>query len=245
MEKITKLDKETEKEVRAAFLEKIGNRIRNYREKKNISQGTLGKCLGFSSSTISRIENGTTDIQLSNLPLIGLYCDFPLNSLFPEEESVEFLKTFSKAVNITVRRYSKENFTEIENKRTLTKRIYEEDGAEYIIDVKKSKRHESQRDLYRKGKIRFDADPVVPQKIYDYFYQNGENELIETVIASGKILEYLEKNGGGKAIENTLAEYIVNMVVIEPVVADRNNEMNRKIYAYYSSLLNNRNNQNA
>ncbi len=44
-----------------------GHRIKEFRDRKQLTQGQLGKLTGIDQSAISRIERGERDIQLSQL----------------------------------------------------------------------------------------------------------------------------------------------------------------------------------
>lgn len=62
----------------------IGDRVREHRKRKGLSQEQLGYLLGFSQSKISKIENGNCD-SLSDLRLIVKALDVKLEDLVREE----------------------------------------------------------------------------------------------------------------------------------------------------------------
>ena len=64
----------------------IGERIRNYRRQKGLSQERLGGLVGFSQSKISKIENEDWD-SLSDLRLIARVLEVPIEELVREEPS--------------------------------------------------------------------------------------------------------------------------------------------------------------
>lgn len=66
----------------------IGNRVREHRKRKGISQEQLGAMLGFSQSKISKIENGNCD-SLSDLKLIAAALDVRIEDLVREDSSDE------------------------------------------------------------------------------------------------------------------------------------------------------------
>ncbi|MBR2842439.1 MAG: helix-turn-helix domain-containing protein, partial [Lachnospiraceae bacterium] len=51
-------------------MQMLGDKVRNYRRQKGLSQERLGEIVGFSQSKISKIENGDWD-SLSDLRLIA------------------------------------------------------------------------------------------------------------------------------------------------------------------------------
>ena len=61
-----------------------GDRIRNYRRQKGLSQERLGELVGFSQSKISKIENGDWD-SLSDLKLLAAALEVKIEELVREE----------------------------------------------------------------------------------------------------------------------------------------------------------------
>ena len=57
------------------ILSELGNRIRDLRKEKNISQESLAKIVGISRNTLSKLENG----YISNISIVTL--DKVLNAL--------------------------------------------------------------------------------------------------------------------------------------------------------------------
>lgn len=63
-----------------------GERVREHRKRKGMSQETLGAMVGFSQSKISKIENGNCD-SLSDLKLIAKALGVKLKELIDESDS--------------------------------------------------------------------------------------------------------------------------------------------------------------
>ena len=61
----------------------IGDKVRNYRRQKGLSQERLGELVGFSQSKISKIENGDWD-SLSDLRLIARALEVPIEELITD-----------------------------------------------------------------------------------------------------------------------------------------------------------------
>ncbi|MCR5097950.1 MAG: helix-turn-helix domain-containing protein [Lachnospiraceae bacterium] len=101
---ITKLTDEQKKDLISEFLTNLGNRIKARRVRRSLSQTELANCLDLDRTTLSKYESGDRDMQVSMLPLISTYCNFPLYELFPRDESQSILDTFAKAVSIVVER---------------------------------------------------------------------------------------------------------------------------------------------
>lgn len=62
----------------------IGNRIRELRKSKNISQQELGKVLDKSHAAISDIELGKTELSVSDLTSISSFLGVSVSSLIDE-----------------------------------------------------------------------------------------------------------------------------------------------------------------
>ena len=58
----------------------IGDRVREHRKRKGMSQEKLGELVGFRQSKISKIENGNCD-SLSDLKLLASALDVKLEDL--------------------------------------------------------------------------------------------------------------------------------------------------------------------
>lgn len=63
----------------------IGKKIRELREKKDISQEELGKVLNHTHAAISDIERGRTKISVSDLSIIANYFGVSINDVLREE----------------------------------------------------------------------------------------------------------------------------------------------------------------
>lgn len=71
----------------------IGLRIKNYRNQQNITQNQLSEMLDVSNVYISKIERGTTKINLEMLYKISIILNIPISFLLTgiDEESNNYL----------------------------------------------------------------------------------------------------------------------------------------------------------
>ena len=69
-------------------MQMLGDKIRNYRRQKGLSQERLGELVGFSQSKISKIENGDWD-RLSDLRLIAAALEVSIEELVRDEPDDE------------------------------------------------------------------------------------------------------------------------------------------------------------
>jgi len=78
----------------------IGERIREVREQKNLSQGDIEKRTGLLRCYISRVENGHTVSAVETLEKMARALDLPLYQLFYEGENPpKLIKLKSKGMN--------------------------------------------------------------------------------------------------------------------------------------------------
>lgn len=236
--KIDKTDTTPIGKLRTEFLIQLGLKIRKYREKKNLAQVDLAKCLGISDSSLSDYENGVEDMKISHLPVISLYCDVPMERLLPSEEMREFISSVSMAVDITRKRYERQDKTKSGSKRKLISRTFEEGGMEYTVPAFEDISPPSIREQYRRGIIEPDAQPLSEKEFYNYVKDN-KPELIGVILDAGMLLRDLEDMPKTETIKGYVADFIVNKVfMIE--YSDRNNRYNtpqQRLYAYYYVLL--------
>ena len=59
----------------------IGENIRNYRRKQDLTQEEFAECLGVSYQSVSRWENGTTYPDIELLPAISKLFDITVDEL--------------------------------------------------------------------------------------------------------------------------------------------------------------------
>ena len=69
---------------KAEVMQLIGEKVREYRRQKGLSQEQLGELVGFSQSKISKIECGDWD-SLSDLRLIAKALEVPIEELVKED----------------------------------------------------------------------------------------------------------------------------------------------------------------
>lgn len=66
----------------------LGNRIRRFREAKNLSQGDIERRTGLLRCYISRVENGHTVPSIETLERLAASLEIPLYRLFYEGDDV-------------------------------------------------------------------------------------------------------------------------------------------------------------
>lgn len=107
--------------IKQNYKKEIGERIRELRIKKGLSQEELAKSVGYTSnnsrSTINKIEQGQNDIAQSKLKAYAIALDTTVSYLLGIDPMQDYMKS---ANNNQVHR----------NKQTLTEEIMEEYGSE-------------------------------------------------------------------------------------------------------------------
>jgi transcriptional regulator with XRE-family HTH domain len=69
--------------------EYIGRKIKEYRNKKGLTQKELGQKLGIGHTTVSGYEKGTITLNSNTLFVIGEILDVKVDDLFPERKPDE------------------------------------------------------------------------------------------------------------------------------------------------------------
>ncbi|HFF8521775.1 TPA: helix-turn-helix domain-containing protein [Providencia rettgeri] len=64
----------------------IGRKIRQLRNKYNLSGSELANVIGISQQQLSRYENGLNDISVSKLMLISIYFNIDASFFFEKEK---------------------------------------------------------------------------------------------------------------------------------------------------------------
>lgn len=69
-------------EILIAYQKKLGKRIKEIRESKELSQLDVASICDYDKTTISRIENGRTNITLKTLVTLSLAMEVDISQLF-------------------------------------------------------------------------------------------------------------------------------------------------------------------
>jgi len=69
-------------EILIAYQKKLGQRIKEVRESKELSQLDVASICDYDKTTISRIENGRTNITLKTLVTLALAMEVDISQLF-------------------------------------------------------------------------------------------------------------------------------------------------------------------
>lgn len=237
---IKTLDNEQSERVRRTFLEQVGNKIRDFREKKNILQTVLGQCLGLSAVSISNYENGVSDMKLSNIPLISMYCDVPISKLLPEDDAQSLINTLSEVIDIAVHRYERgERRRYISGNRVVGK-VYEDDLDIVIPVVKRSKY--GLKEQYKRCEQDTMAQPYTDQEVYEYI-KATKSDIIPIIQNAGQILKYIENKPNKETVRNSISDFIIDEVFLCEYKEIGQNAPTERMYAYYRSLFRNGLNQ--
>lgn len=79
------------------YKKQLGEVIRIYREKKDISQEVLGDKLGVTQQQVNAYEQGNSAIYLDKAMQIADILDIPMSKFFEDTETRDLLKEFKKS----------------------------------------------------------------------------------------------------------------------------------------------------
>lgn len=83
MEKKESIAKTRKKEKVNGLASYVGSKIKEYRNKKGLTQKQLGKIIGKEDNTISNYETGTINIEQDTIFAISRALDIRIDDLFP------------------------------------------------------------------------------------------------------------------------------------------------------------------
>ncbi len=221
---VTKLTNEQKNNIISDFLTKFGNRLKEKRRKKGLSQNDLAYCLDIDRTTLSKYETGNRDMQVSMLPLLSAYCDFPLNELFPKDESKILLDAFARAVAIKVDRKKRQE--EMRQKRS----------AGSAAEPTCQKKQKTLRDQYKDAEKNIECTPYTETE-FKSFVIEMKACYIAPIITAGQFLKQIENQPNKETLKVMVADYILDSIVIEGVVTKNPDEASRRAYAYYRKLF--------
>lgn len=243
---IEKLSKIQSDSLIQTFLQSFGERLKFRRKRVNVSQDELASCLDIDASTLSKYESGTRDMQVSLLPLVSVYCDFPMYELFPREESASILDVFTRAVKVTVDRHKRQD--EYRAKRRKHMQQGEYDGKElkgYVYEVDGVEVYEPAtprlagagtiKEQYRSVSVAPDTAPCSGQDFCDFIKEDIPDS-IQPVMDAGQFLNSVADAPRKNGLRDSVADYIVDELVINRITADHDDERSKRMYAYYCEL---------
>jgi transcriptional regulator with XRE-family HTH domain len=78
----------------------VGNKIREFRKRRNLTQKELGEKIGVKHNTISAYENGTNSPEQSALFKIARALDIKVDDLFPSTTEVNVAEELERALHM-------------------------------------------------------------------------------------------------------------------------------------------------
>ena len=232
---VKRLEGKEKKEYIDAFLVQTGDRLRIKREKCNLTQSELAWFVDVGASTIGSYECGTKPMPLSCLPLVSLYCDFPISDLFPEDKMKEFLSHYRKAVKVQAEgRYRRGKEFPGEGRRTLQARIYEVDGKEIREEV--THKEKSKRQMYRDAEMPVQAEPFTDDEFCTYVVKQ-DLTMVDSVIDGCRFLDRITDMKRKDTLKGSVADYIIDTTIVNGMMEKYVSTFAKKAYAYYKQLM--------
>lgn len=231
------LDTEKEEQLRKTFLEKLGIRIRDIREKKNIPQTVLAKGIGVNGPTLSKYENGEADMKVSNLSMISLYCNIPVKSIIPSDDVQAFIDTFKEAVSIKQKRYERANKRKITSSRKMIGRVYEENNQSYIEHIMPTYNEVvSKKERILRGDYDVLVEPLTDIEVYDFIVEYNKKG-IAAIESAGEMLKHLSNDTKKETIKGHLSDFIVNEILFGYPEEIKQDLRYKRLLAYYRLLI--------
>ncbi len=83
----------------------LGERIRNLRKSKKITQEELAKMIGVKRSVISKYENGSVNISTNNLLEISKALAIPIEAFLGNDEIAELINKYDNISSVKMKRF--------------------------------------------------------------------------------------------------------------------------------------------
>ena len=226
--------------IRSAFLKDFGEYLNRKRLGKNISMEDLADFLDVSQSTMSRYENGNSDMSISNIPLLSLYCGFSMKNCFSSLKMLELIDSFRDIVNIKKHRYQREygrKNTVNRQEKKLKAQIYEIDGAEVTEYIsRKEKDHLSYREQLARGDIELFVKPYTDEEFEEYLKRDENEELLAMLDGACHIIKYIGDAPRKETVKSQIADFVVDNLIVERMTRAADLQAERA-YMYYKRLL--------
>lgn len=110
----------------------IGKKIREYRQKKNLTQKELGDRIGKKMGTISDYEKGKSSPGQDALFKIANVLDVSIDDLFPEPNSNTSLE---EALNLSETKFTAEEVQQLKQLMHLMESLPDDDREKVFSDI--------------------------------------------------------------------------------------------------------------
>lgn len=111
------------------------------------------------------------------------------------------------------------------------------DGVEVFEPVRAKSSKKLQQDKYRHAEVHTECGPYSEIEFLT-FIKGKDEALVDSVINAGQLLKQIEGLPRKEALKNTLADYIIDELVINQVMQKHPDKESCKAYAYYRMLYN-------
>ncbi len=171
--------------------------------------------------------------------MLRFTCKFSVKDLFPENEVKRILKAINASVNVISDREKRRTEKEAKAKsngtnKTLAARIYKTGNAELRIDI--NRKPKPKRAKYRDAEMPAKAIPYSEEEFCDYVKRFGE-ETVDAVMEAGELLEKIKDKPKKDTLRDSVADYIVDEIIVNRMAAKHPDEMAKRAYAYYKHLM--------
>lgn len=218
----------------------LGEKIKLYRENKNMTQGEIADILGVKSATISKYESGTLEPNIESLKKLAVLFDVSIDELLKEDDfdisKINVLEVLREQKNMKLKGnlYHNTQITFAYNTNHIEGSKLTEDQTRYI--------YETNTLLAEKDSIT-DLDDVLETanhfKLVDYMMDIADKKLTEEMIKEfHKILK--EGTSDSRKEWFSVGEYkkLPNSVGDMKTIAPKDVQKNiQKLLEWYNSLI--------
>ena len=229
------LSKEDINTIKSSFLTSIGSIIRKNRLKKNISQEELSNFIDVNQGTLSRYEQGTQDINASLLPVISVYCDFPMKEYIDISLDKDLFSKFRRIVSVEAARYKRKQAREGKPKKELKAKVYLIDGVESYEPVY---RKENRAEAIIECQESYPVEPFTEEEFKE-FVQKTEKLDFSIIGPSNEMIECLDKLEEKETLKGEVADFVIKELIVKPLLKDKagKDAQIQRLYMLYKLLF--------
>lgn len=231
-----KLEKDVRRGIENKFIKYVGELVYTMREKRHIRQEDLADCVGVSRASLSSYENAENPLPIKLLPLISLYCDFPMRRFVEWEEEKNIKKAFSKFIEVTAERYKRREVRDAidSGSKKLVGKVYADEEGEWVerLPAGPGKKHSSTKsESIRSGEYVVYVNPMTDDEFVDYVRSIDAAEQLCTTF------DYIRTCHPKRSLIEESITHVVTKIIVEPLTSNRNDETAQRAYAYYQKML--------
>lgn len=230
------IEKSEKEELKKNFLVRLGSYLKERREHKGYSQESVAQVIEVERSVLSKYEDGKASMKVDTLPVLSAIYDFELSECFKQPEYRDLVSKFKGAVTVMSHKYERKRYRQTLVKYERVRPATTVDGERVMIVEETKTGKVSFGEKIKSGSI------VVEDRAYNDYEM--ESYLERIINANGSavadaltMLDSISEAKKKETLKGVVADYVINELIVEPMVYNQDNGYFRRAYAYYKKYL--------